>query len=40
MRVLTVHGAKGLEADVVFLADTGGPISEVGQAKRLPSSRS
>ena len=24
VRVMTVHGAKGLEADVVFLADTGG----------------
>jgi len=27
IRVMTVHGAKGLEADVVFLADTGGQIS-------------
>jgi ATP-dependent helicase/nuclease subunit A len=26
VRVMTVHGAKGLEADVVFLADTGGAI--------------
>ena len=24
VRVMTVHGAKGLEADVVFLVDTGG----------------
>ncbi|WP_026379312.1 double-strand break repair helicase AddA [Afifella pfennigii] len=27
IRVMTVHGAKGLEADIVFLADTGGQIS-------------
>jgi ATP-dependent helicase/nuclease subunit A len=26
VRVMTVHGAKGLEADVVFLVDTGGLI--------------
>jgi ATP-dependent helicase/nuclease subunit A len=26
VRVMTVHGAKGLEADVVFLVDTGGRI--------------
>ena len=26
VRVMTVHGAKGLEADVVFLVDTGGPV--------------
>jgi ATP-dependent helicase/nuclease subunit A len=31
VRVLTVHGAKGLEADVVFLADTGGAIAHPGQ---------
>ncbi|WP_414832351.1 double-strand break repair helicase AddA [Afifella sp. YEN Y35] len=27
VRVMTVHGAKGLEADIVFLADTGGQIA-------------
>ena len=26
VRVMTVHGAKGLEADIVFLVDTGGQI--------------
>jgi ATP-dependent helicase/nuclease subunit A len=26
VRVMTVHGAKGLEADVVFLVDTGGQV--------------
>ena len=31
VRVMTVHGAKGLEADVVFLADTGGQIVVPGQ---------
>lgn len=31
VRVMTVHGAKGLEADVVFLADTGGAIVIPGQ---------
>ena len=31
VRVMTVHGAKGLEADVVFLADTGGAIVVPGQ---------
>ena len=31
VRVMTVHGAKGLEADVVFLADTGGFIVVPGQ---------
>ncbi len=27
VRVMTVHGAKGLEADFVFLVDTGGAVS-------------
>ncbi len=31
VRVMTVHGAKGLEADVVFLADTGGLIAPASQ---------
>ncbi len=31
VRVMTVHGAKGLEADVVFLVDTGGQIVVSGQ---------
>ena len=31
VRVMTVHGAKGLEADVVFLVDTGGLIVVPGQ---------
>ncbi len=26
VRIMTVHGAKGLEADIVFLVDTGGQI--------------
>ena len=38
VRVMTVHGAKGLEADVVFLVDTGGLIVVPGQ--RDSSSRS
>ncbi|MGH6926001.1 MAG: double-strand break repair helicase AddA [Propylenella sp.] len=35
VRVMTVHGAKGLEADVVFLADTGGAAVVPGQRKVL-----
>jgi ATP-dependent helicase/nuclease subunit A len=35
VRVMTVHGAKGLEADVVFLVDTGGLIVVPGQRARL-----
>jgi len=31
VRVMTVHGAKGLEADVVFLVDTGGLVAPTGQ---------
>lgn len=31
VRVMTVHGAKGLEADVVFLVDTGGAAVVPGQ---------
>jgi ATP-dependent helicase/nuclease subunit A len=37
VRVMTVHGAKGLEADVVFLVDTGGLIVVPGQRARLVS---
>ena len=35
VRVMTVHGAKGLEADVVFLVDTGGLIVVPGQRDKL-----
>jgi ATP-dependent helicase/nuclease subunit A len=35
VRVMTVHGAKGLEADVVFLVDTGGWIVVPGQRETL-----
>jgi ATP-dependent helicase/nuclease subunit A len=35
VRVMTVHGAKGLEADVVFLADTGGLVVVPGQREVL-----
>jgi ATP-dependent helicase/nuclease subunit A len=35
VRVMTVHGAKGLEADVVFLVDTGGLIAPAGQRDKL-----
>jgi len=35
VRVMTVHGAKGLEADVVFLVDTGGLIVVTGQRDKL-----
>ncbi len=35
VRVMTVHGAKGLEADVVFLVDTGGLIAVPGQRDTL-----
>jgi ATP-dependent helicase/nuclease subunit A len=35
VRVMTVHGAKGLEADVVFLADTGGAAVVAQQRKTL-----
>ena len=35
VRVMTVHGAKGLEADVVFLVDTGGMIVVPGQREKL-----
>ncbi len=35
VRVMTVHGAKGLEADVVFLADTGGAAVVPQQRKLL-----
>lgn len=31
VRVMTVHGAKGLEADAVFLVDTGGLVAPPGQ---------
>src|SRR3712207_405466 len=37
VRVMTVHGAKGLEADVVFLVDTGGLIVVAGQRDKLLS---
>ena len=41
VRVMTVHGAKGLEADVVFLADTGGAavVPQPAQAARRRSAR-
>ena len=39
VRVMTVHGAKGLEADVVFLADTGGLIVVPGQRDMLVADR-
>ncbi len=35
VRVMTVHGAKGLEADVVFLVDTGGLIVVPNQRETL-----
>jgi ATP-dependent helicase/nuclease subunit A len=35
VRVMTVHGAKGLEADVVFLVDTGGLVVVPGQRNQL-----
>jgi ATP-dependent helicase/nuclease subunit A len=35
VRVMTVHGAKGLEADVVFLVDTGGWIVVPNQRETL-----
>jgi ATP-dependent helicase/nuclease subunit A len=35
VRVMTVHGAKGLEADVVFVADTGGAAVVTQQRKTL-----
>jgi ATP-dependent helicase/nuclease subunit A len=35
VRVMTVHGAKGLEADVVFLVDTGGLVAPPGQRDTL-----
>jgi ATP-dependent helicase/nuclease subunit A len=35
VRIMTVHGAKGLEADVVFLVDTGGLIAVPGQRDKL-----
>jgi ATP-dependent helicase/nuclease subunit A len=35
VRVMTVHGAKGLEADVVFLVDTGGQIVVPGHRRIL-----
>ncbi len=46
VRVMTVHGAKGLEADVVFLADTGGaavvhqlrkPLVDIGRERDDPA---
>ena len=46
VRVMTVHGAKGLEADVVFLADTGGaavvpqlrkPLVDIGRDRDDPA---
>ena len=39
VRVMTVHGAKGLEADVVFLVDTGGLIVVPGQRDMLVDDR-
>jgi ATP-dependent helicase/nuclease subunit A len=35
VRIMTVHGAKGLEADVVFLVDTGGLIVVPNQRETL-----
>jgi ATP-dependent helicase/nuclease subunit A len=35
VRVMTVHGAKGLEADVVFLVDTGGLVVVPAQREKL-----
>ncbi len=46
VRVMTVHGAKGLEADIVFLADTGGaavvpalrkPLVDIGRDRDDPA---
>ncbi len=46
VRVMTVHGAKGLEADIVFLADTGGaavvhqlrkPLVDIGKDRDHPA---
>jgi len=46
VRIMTVHGAKGLEADVVFLVDTGGqivapvhrdPVIEIADPERGPA---
>ena len=39
VRVMTVHGAKGLEADVVFLADTGGRGRRARQRSKLVDDR-